>query len=217
MTLVMNQSLLQYATSEQSGRNLSTPSPVHGRASLEKEANVLARGSDYTQAPACGMIAAHCAVCSLPLVDAVSVETGLGPVCREKHGFHIDVDEATRKTANRLVHAIACCQDGPDVGVMCDRLRALGFEKLAAKILDRVATVKLTIEDTVLVLRSPYSEEAVDKLRKVPGRRWDGERKVNTFPMSSRQRLWEVLVSLYEGQVGIGSRGTFMIERKVGC
>jgi hypothetical protein len=95
----------------------------------------------YENAPATKMIATHCACCGRPLVDAVSVETGMGPHCRKKHGFSqpdtiVEVTAAvtalaatlpadlyadvvpsagaadfTRVAANRLVHRIACLGD----------------------------------------------------------------------------------------------------------
>ena len=41
----------------------------------------------YENAPATKMLAAYCACCARPLVDAESVETGMGPVCRKSHGY----------------------------------------------------------------------------------------------------------------------------------
>lgn len=42
----------------------------------------------YETAPATIMLATQCACCRRPLVDAVSIETGMGPVCRKRHGFN---------------------------------------------------------------------------------------------------------------------------------
>lgn len=47
----------------------------------------------YETAPATKMLATFCACCARPLVDAVSVETGVGPDCRKTHGY------ATAQTA----------------------------------------------------------------------------------------------------------------------
>lgn len=41
----------------------------------------------YEQAPATQMLATQCAACARPLLDAESVEAGMGPDCRRKHGF----------------------------------------------------------------------------------------------------------------------------------
>jgi hypothetical protein len=43
--------------------------------------------NDYTMAPATTLLATSCACCSKPLLDADSVETGVGPECRRKHGY----------------------------------------------------------------------------------------------------------------------------------
>lgn len=47
----------------------------------------------YEEAPATEMMASHCLLCGRPLVDAVSVETGIGPVCREKYGYGADLGD----------------------------------------------------------------------------------------------------------------------------
>ena len=41
----------------------------------------------YENAPATKMLATYCACCARPLLDAESVEVGMGPVCRKTHGF----------------------------------------------------------------------------------------------------------------------------------
>lgn len=41
----------------------------------------------YENAPATKLLATHCCCCARPLVDAKSVELGIGPECRKRHGF----------------------------------------------------------------------------------------------------------------------------------
>lgn len=41
----------------------------------------------YESAPATAMLATHCACCGRALLDATSVEAGIGPECRRKHGY----------------------------------------------------------------------------------------------------------------------------------
>jgi hypothetical protein len=43
--------------------------------------------STYENAPATAMVATACAVCSRPLVDAESVNSGVGPTCRKACGL----------------------------------------------------------------------------------------------------------------------------------
>ena len=167
----------------------------------------------YTNAPATALVATHCAVCNRELLDAVSVEAGIGPVCREKHGYNIEANEDDRAEANQLVHAIAANIKAPTVGDNLDRLNALGFTRLARAIAKRVATVLVDIDDGVIALTAPYNAPAVDAMRGIPGRRWDGANKRNTFPVSSKVQLWQVLRAYYNGHVGFGPKGTFRITR----
>ena len=166
----------------------------------------------YEDATSTKMLASHCAICGRPLRDALSVEAGIGPDCRDKWGYYIDCMPEAREEANRLVHQIAVRQDGPEVGAACGRLQELGFVKLAARVLERVASVRIIEEGSDLVVESAYSPEAVALLRKVPGRRWDGERKVNVFPAGARLALWAALRAAYPGSIGSGPRGVFFIE-----
>ncbi len=131
----------------------------------------------YENAPATKMLATHCAVCARPLVDAVSVELGIGPDCRKKYG----ADESTgtpdydgarallagvelgskvaqgtldgswggapRDAANVLVHRIALEQTGRSAVACVNALHALGFQTLARRIAHRIAQVR--IQDNV--------------------------------------------------------------------
>ena len=62
---------------------------------------------------------------------------------------------------------------------------------------------------SLLLVTTPYSEEAVNGIRSVPGRRWDGLRKVNTVPATSRADLWNYLIRYFNGEAAIGPRGPF--------
>jgi hypothetical protein len=48
----------------------------------------------YENAPATIMLATHCACCARSLVDAASIEAGMGPVCRKRHGYNTADTEA---------------------------------------------------------------------------------------------------------------------------
>lgn len=159
----------------------------------------------YENAPATKMLATHCAVCARPLVDAVSVDLGIGPECRRKHGFNdAEVSEAARAEGNAIVHRIAALQHTIDLADLCQavaQLRGLGFTKLAGVLCNRLATVVVTHEGGALVISAPYDADSTTGWRRVPGRRWDGERKVNTAPVSSRVQVWNVLRTYYAGRI----------------
>ena len=169
--------------------------------------------SGYENAPATKMLASHCACCGRPLVDSKSVEIGVGPECRKRHGFDIDVDEESRQRANIIVHAIALEQTGAAVIERCAELRELGFITLADRILHRLKTIVISVEDNLLVLKSPYDPDAVRALASIPGRRWDKDRKVNTFPANQKRTVWNVLLEHYHGLMGVGPKGAFEINK----
>lgn len=129
--------------------------------------------SGYESAPATKLVATHCAVCARPLVDAVSVETGIGPDCRKKHGYtapdlavdvvavvsalaaalpaevylevvaKASISTEARACANVLVHRIAAEQTGPLVAAYVSALAKLGFTKLSERIAKRIGKVEV--------------------------------------------------------------------------
>lgn len=97
-------------------------------------------------APQTELVATHCAACGRPLVDSVSVEVGMGPDCRKRLMMDVDVPEDARKEANRIVYEIAVIQKGIKVGTLTDKLRSLGFEKLADRIDKRVKSISIEVK-----------------------------------------------------------------------
>lgn len=167
--------------------------------------------TDYTAAPAVELLATNCAVCARPLLDSVSVETGIGPECRKKHGFNLEVAPEVRAEANKLVHLIATKQGGLEVLQAAARLRELGFEKLADKVSAKRAEIVITEDDAGVVVKAPYSDAATEGFRSVPGRRWDKDAKVNRFPVTAKRALLAVLTAHYPGALAIGPKGPFQI------
>lgn len=179
----------------------------------------------YENAPATKMVATNCACCDLPLVDAKSVECGVGPVCRKKHGFDIDCTEEARKEANGLVYLIAAKRDGAEVVEACKRLFELGFTQLTLAILKRIATVKVALTDDShphgagrFAVVTPYDEATLPAIRAIPGRRFyspkkDGKKGEphNTFPATSREALWAFFQKFYAGKTGVGPKGPFIV------
>ncbi len=169
----------------------------------------------YEQAPATKMMATQCAICARPLVDAKSVEIGIGPTCREKYGYNelAGCTEEVRTEANKVIHAIAVDQDGPQVIPGIKRLMELGLAGVVTAILERVATVKIAnTPDGRLAVKSPYSEIATDLFRRIPGRQWDKERKLNVFPVTSKAALFAALLQAYPASIAVGPKGLFWLD-----
>jgi len=166
----------------------------------------------YEQAPATKMLASHCAACGRPLVDASSVEAGLGPDCRKRLGFNQEVPPEARAEANRIVYQVAVDQVGADVVTACARLRELGFIALADRIADRVDAVVIRQDGDRLQVTCPFKVEALDDWRHLPGRYWDRSLNVNVVPASERCRLWDLLRRHFAGKMGLGPKGAFVIK-----
>lgn len=138
----------------------------------------------YENAPATKLLATHCICCGLPLLDALSVERSIGPICFEKHGGLGDADasDEDRVKANRLVREAALngCSAERRVAI-AKTIEGLGFARLAARIIerfgrraDREARVKVTkmvylhrnlgfrgdAQAKVLFLHTPWGNEA---------------------------------------------------------
>jgi len=171
----------------------------------------------YENAPATKMVATHCCCCGKALVDAKSVEAGMGPVCRKVHGYTlIDelVSEEDRAKANKLVHAIAADQGNAELVVAnCQELFAMELTQLVAAILKRCASIKIVgLDNGRFAVQTPYNEKAIAQLKTIKGRWWDKDSKVNTFPMEKKKDVYAVLRRFWGGEAGIGPKGPFVVE-----
>ncbi len=195
----------------------------------------------YENAPALDLVATRCCACGRPLLDAASVEIGMGPVCRGRAGLDgvgtgadwervagllrntgIELDTAdARRVANRIVHRIAADQGAAMVPALLTALEALGFATVATAIREHLRPVAPRVEvaaegDRLAVTFSGLDSDAfaalVAALRAVPGRRYDGARKVNTIPAGARGALWQALrAALPAGTIVTGPRGTIAL------
>lgn len=197
----------------------------------------------YENAPATRLLATSCACCGRPLVDAVSVETGVGPDCRRKYGYgeaqgspdwtnamttldgvvpvaEVNPTMTPREASNRLVYryAIEAEAGNRDLArLLAGAVAALGFETLAAKLIERLCgrvEISETTEEgrALYAVRTPYREDFGGLLRAERiGARWDRARKVWLVPTDSRARagLWRVLRATFPGALLVSdTKGT---------
>jgi len=169
----------------------------------------------YENAPQTSMLATYCLMCKRPLCDAKSVETGLGPVCRDKIGYTSEsetITEEERRTANQLVHKIALSDDANEKVKCIDTLDRIGLAGVAKAIRKAIVVVKITATaGSRYAVKVPYDAFVVEAMRSIPGRRWDNDAKVTLFPTSSKTQLWELLRLYYSGRIGSGPKGLFVI------
>lgn len=188
----------------------------------------------YETAPATKMLATHCACCARPLVDATSVETGVGPECRKKHGYTeaqgpadmvaaapiaaglgIASDNA-RELANKAVHLIAHEASGGELtavrlGAAINLLQVLGYIKLANRCSARVCSIEIEGALSILIVRTPYNETFLNASRRIAGRRWDKALKATTFPKEARPAVWAALQAAFPGHYLRSAKGLTVI------
>jgi hypothetical protein len=165
----------------------------------------------YENSAACKMLATHCCACGKSLVDAVSVEAGMGPDCRKKYLNNVEVDAAVRGEANAIVYRIAVLQAGEEVLGLTNVLREMGFAVLANRIGERLASITIEEDGEVIAVYTPYDPNLVAAMRAVPGRRWVKEKKVNAFPLTSKRAVWALLKKFFPGKIATGPKGLFTI------
>lgn len=122
-----------------------------------------------------GRVASHCCVCGLPLVDATSIEFGIGPVCRRKYNYEDaypitpeirdavsefaalklplelaeKLDRACEaddsRKAANLVVYFASAEQGEAAVLAAHILKTLGYTLLADRITERLVDIKIEL------------------------------------------------------------------------
>ncbi len=183
--------------------------------------------NDYTQAPATRLLATNCVCCGRQLLDACSVELGIGPECRNGI-FPEGVDECDRKLANEQVFQAALAAQTGKVQEVIDRanaIRKLGFPELADKVaqrfvngverVERNADITICEENGNLIVTTPYrrgkADEFIAAWRAIPGRWFDRKRGANVVPVAAKAALWTLLRTYFPGKWGKGPKGAFRV------
>jgi hypothetical protein len=169
----------------------------------------------YENAPATKMLATHCCLCARPLVDAVSVEAGMGPDCRENSGYYAEGASAdARSTVNAIVYRIAAGMDLAELPAAIETVRSYGFHKLADTLAKRLSTI--TVEDRgdgTIAVFTPYSPEFVPAVKAAAGgwAQFDRQLKAWIVPNGPKvtKALWAAMRRCFPGVLGVGPKGLF--------
>jgi hypothetical protein len=129
-------------------------------------------GGSWVDSPACVLVATHCCACNHPLVNALSVTSGIGPECAKKYGaqapqaepnFAAACVEAAQvtdcpasltaalnaqdalKACNVATYYVAAKREGRDVAGMVAMVHALGFHVLAEKLVENLKLPAVTM------------------------------------------------------------------------
>jgi len=123
------------------------------------------------------------------------------------------LDDNSRRAANLLVHAAST--EGPHAAIQAAQaLRLLGYEKLASRMQQRLAKIHISVEYNHLVVQTPFNPLFLHAVRGIPGRKWDFVRKVNVVPSKYKIALFNALLLCFNGELGVGPKGPFVVERK---
>lgn len=179
----------------------------------------------YENATATKLLATHCICCGRPLVDAISVELGIGPECRNHDDAGISSD--IQQQGNSMTHDAAIAAQGgrlTEILTIADRLDSIGLSTLAGKIRERFSKkaqdavehpdIQIRLEGDIMFVRTPYKRNPafVDAWRSIPNRRYrDG---VNQIPVASKHQLWELLMDFFPNKTGVGPKGPFIVPRR---
>ena len=180
--------------------------------------------SDYTDSPACRILSTRCLICGRPLVDAISIQMGMGNECRKEYDGGIS--DEVRIEANKIVHDAALAAGIgriAEVLAAADKIEALGLSVLANKLrrrfknAERLAEIEIEEVGGAYRVVTPYrrkdSKAFIKAWRTVPGRRW--ENGANVVPAASKKALWSVLKQFFGGKYAKGPKGVFRIPEEV--
>lgn len=193
----------------------------------------------YAQTKACILAATHCVCCGKPLLDAVSVELGVGPICRGKY-LGGDVPDEQRQEANALVKLAASADTSNAQKLhLADQVAALGFPLFAEIVRKRFLKKVISIERcqetfnndeqcAALLVSVPFQkgtpafntalkQTIVWKDRRAVWKKHPKKAKsvfvgwaVKCSPLLKR-RILEALEASFKGEEAIGPKGPFVI------
>ena len=178
------------------------------------------------------LLATNCICCGRALVDALSVEMGIGPICRVKFmPVGTDLSDESRVQANKLVYKGAVAAQTGNISVVMivvKELREIGFEMLADTVEARFdlgisktirnADITISVVGDRFVVRTPFrrgdKEAFINAWRNISGRGFNRQEKCNTVPLSEKSALWSLLTKFFPGNWGNGPKGAFRVPTK---
>ena len=174
--------------------------------------------SNYLHAPQTKLLSTQCVCCGRPLVDAISVQIGMGPECRNYNNANIST-EVQEKCNELTCHAALAAQRGEVERIYeyADQIERLGLKVLADKIRKRFVNAKKNVKIWIkekgndLHVKTPFRRMPgfVNAWREIEGRKYiSGE---NIIPISSKKQLWDMLKKYFDGFYGDGPKGLFRI------
>ena len=200
------------------------------RPKLGKGGSVADLAKHYAAQRRTKVVAVECCVCSLPLVDAESVEWGTGPTCREKYGHVSKLDTKTRARARKLTWIASTTSDLDVLTHAINGLERLGCPELASRLATNIAEVRVTYADAMIRVETPrYNERLISGIKSLPRRRFTricpegspvprggraprGSKSIWLVPQEDEGKLWAALTACIGGRFGLTTDGLFQIR-----
>ena len=192
----------------------------------------------YETAPATLLAATRCICCGKELVDAASVECGVGPVCRKKYLTSEVASDADRKAANALIYQ-AASESTSNVQKLelAAEVEALGFPNFAEIVRKRFLKKAIRLEQAqvkfgheeqaAFIVHTPYGpsvqkfndalKAAIDWKDRAAQwtvddndkKRWAGWAfKART---DLKAKVYMLLCKHFDGEEAIGPKGAFTL------
>ncbi len=163
----------------------------------------------YENAASTRMLATHCCLCGRPLVDADSVERGIGPVCMKRLMGDVPAGPDREKVNGLVYEASVALSFGKRDSVvkLAEEIAKLGYVVVAARVVEASLGAPIRIESKGNEYRfvAPFVDGFGSILRRaLPGAsvRWGGkEDKAWYVSSNARNALWKFCKSAYAGSV----------------
>lgn len=181
----------------------------------------------YQHAIKTKLLATNCCVCGRPLCDAESVERGMGGDCSLEGYGNGSISEEIREAANLATHDAAVAAQKGDIATvkhLADLVASYGLTRLSELMMKRfknawrLAKVHIEEKDGFLFVRTPFKRskkaEFTAAWRAIPGRSFIYNRNhegVNVVPVTEKAAVWALLKEFFDGEYGIGPKGTFKV------
>jgi len=124
------------------------------------------------------------------------------------------VNDDSRAAANHLVKFVAVHQKDAVSMPALRILKVMGYTELVERVEKRIkAAILITVSDDEVTIESPYNRDFVDAVRAIKGRRYNREDKTWSVPKTGKRDLWSAMLNHFEGSLGKGPKGPFVIEK----
>lgn len=157
----------------------------------------------------------RCIACGKPVVEAQSVEAGMGPVCRKRYAWE-GLPADSRELLNNVLTELSF---DPTIDNVCRAIgtaQRVGADRLEKLLIARFVDVEVVeTNDKFYTIRFDYHEGMILRLRKAPGAFFNRKQKVWWVPQVNRHFLWVAICENYPGRLCKSAKGITRIPEHV--